>query len=59
MKQKEKEKIQERKKEVEQQVEKEEQDKRALDEYTKWLVSFCICDNMRYNFRYAHTLKCA
>lgn len=58
IKQKKKEKIQERKKEVEKQVEKEEQDKRALDEYKKWLVSLCICDNVRYNFTYAYALKC-
>ncbi|XP_053111365.1 microtubule-associated protein 9 isoform X2 [Hemicordylus capensis] len=37
MKQKTKEKIQERKKKVEQEVEKEEKDKRAIEEYEKWL----------------------
>ncbi|XP_062991928.1 microtubule-associated protein 9 [Elgaria multicarinata webbii] len=37
MKQKKKEKIQERKKEVEQEVENEEKDKRAIEEYEKWL----------------------
>ncbi|XP_077156154.1 microtubule-associated protein 9 isoform X2 [Paroedura picta] len=37
MKQKKKEKIQERKKEVEEQFDKEEKDKKAVEEYEKWL----------------------
>ncbi|XP_044286608.1 microtubule-associated protein 9 [Varanus komodoensis] len=39
MKQKKKEKIQERKKQVEDLVEKQAKDKRAIEEYEKWLVS--------------------
>ncbi|KAL8207196.1 UNVERIFIED_CONTAM: hypothetical protein K2H54_047887 [Gekko kuhli] len=42
MKQKKKEKIQERKKEVEKQSEKDKKDKKAIEEYEKWLVSFVV-----------------
>lgn len=42
MKQKKKEKLQGKKKEVEEQFEKEEKDKKAVEEYEKWLVSFLV-----------------